>query len=236
MQQLLEFWNERKIYSKDYIGKLREVVISGARGEVIGEDSTSALGRHDGSRSKTMPFVMPAMHGDPSTPWFDLPAGNMMPHIMPNSTRAINPVEIKPLRFVTGPADENLAFAVKTFLNEVDTIFGIVDPDAEIDESILDFDEVGQAIVRDEITKEVLEGEGYYGWSRQFCEKMRRRKLRNDPSKFMRWTVVHQLIHSTRLCCTLQKPRQQQKSQSQQLRRRGQETKIQIFCEWKQKS
>merc|ERR1711964_597299 len=63
--------------------------------------------------------------------------------------------------------------AVKALLDDVQAIFG----DADLDEkATLDIDELGQPIVVDEITGDILGGEGYYGWSRTFCEKMKRRK------------------------------------------------------------
>lgn len=177
IQDLLKVWEERDYYSRDYIEKLREAV-----------KNASEAGRYDEGRStpaqngdqdtmkaaKSAPYVMPAMHGDASTPWFDLPAGNLMPHIVPNSTRPINPDMIKPLQFIAGPADEGLVMAVKGLLDDVQKIFG--EESDQDDKVSWDIDELGQPIILDEITGDVLEGEGYYGWSRTFCEKMKRRR------------------------------------------------------------
>jgi hypothetical protein len=170
-------WEENGYYSKEYIDKLREAV-----------KNASEAGKHDEGRStptqngdqdatskvaRSVPYVMPAVHGDPSTPWFDLPAGNLMPHIVPNSTRPINPDMIKPLQFVAGPADDDLVLAVTGLLDDVQRIYGEMEQDDNVG---LDIDELGQPIILDEITGDVLEGEGYYGWSRSFCEKMKRRR------------------------------------------------------------
>lgn len=182
---LLDIWDEKGYYSKDYIEKLREAVKNAAEAGEHVEGSSASAERDQGHTMKTAksaPYVMPAMHGDPSTPWFDLPAGNLMPHIVPNSTRPINPDMIKALQFVAGPADENLVVAVKALLEDVQTIFG-GQTDQEEKQS-LDIDELGQPIILDEITGEVIDGEGYYGWSRSFCEKMKRRKKGLDvPGK-----------------------------------------------------
>lgn len=180
---LLEIWEEKGYYSKDYIEKLRETVKNASEAGEHVEGSTGGKEQGLATRtSKSTPYVMPAMHGDASTPWFDLPAGNLLPHIVPNSTRPINPDMIKPLRFVAGPAEEGLTIAVKALLDDVETIFG---RQADLDEKpLLDIDELGQSVVVDEITGEVIEGEGYYGWSRTFCEKMKRRKMGLDlPSR-----------------------------------------------------
>ncbi|KAH6665654.1 hypothetical protein B0J14DRAFT_605587 [Halenospora varia] len=178
ISDLLELWEEKEYYSKDYFGKLREAVKNAAEfGEVAPGDNAAAAGVDQSSTklSKSAPFVMPAMHGDSTTPWFDLPAGNLMPHIVPNSTRPINPDMIKPMQFIAGPANEELVQAVKALLDDVQTIYGTEDVEKD-EKASWDIDELGQPIILDEITGDVLEGEGYYGWSRTFCEKMKRRK------------------------------------------------------------
>ncbi|KAE8440967.1 hypothetical protein EG329_006156 [Mollisiaceae sp. DMI_Dod_QoI] len=182
IQDLLNIWEEKGYYSRDYIDKLRESAKNASEAGDYADGSASMAEKHQGSAAKTAkstPYVMPATHGDASTPWFDLPAGNLMPHIVPNSTRPINPDMIKPLQFVAGPADEGLVLAVKALLDEVEIIYG---GEADQDEkAAMDIDELGQPIILDEITGDVLEGEGYYGWSRSFCEKMKRRRKGDKP-------------------------------------------------------
>ncbi|KAM3084240.1 hypothetical protein ACMFMG_001655 [Clarireedia jacksonii] len=178
IQDLLDIWQDKGYYSKEYIEKLRETAkIASENGAYL--EQTTSVGENGeqglpSKTSKSVPFVMPAMHGDPSMPWFDLPAGNLMPHIVPNSTRPINPDMIKPLQFVAGPADENLITAVKSLLDDVDAIFDT--PSGQDERAALDIDELGQPIILDEVTGEIIDGEGYYGWSRVFCEKMKRRR------------------------------------------------------------
>lgn len=178
LADLLEIWEDKGYYSRDYIAKLREAVKNGSElGNFAQAGATTSIATDQASTTKlakSAPYVMPAMHGDPSTPWYDLPAGNLMPVIEPNSTRPINPDMIKPMQFVAGPASEELVTAVKALLDDVHTIYGT---EVEGDEKASwDIDELGQPIVLDEITGDILEGEGYYGWSRGFCEKMKRRK------------------------------------------------------------
>lgn len=124
---------------------------------------------------------MPAMHGDPITPWYDLPAGNWLTALEPNSTRPMNPSMIKPLQLAPGPADKTLVDAVKKLLVDVDKIHG--GDASEIDGHALDIDQMGETVELDELTGEIIGGDTYYGWSRTFCDKMKsRRKKRNDPS------------------------------------------------------
>jgi hypothetical protein len=192
ISSLLDLWEEKNFYSKDYIFKLREAVKNGSEIGTLateGNDTSGAVDQASASRlAKSAPFIMPAMHGDPSTPWYDLPAGNLMPVIEPNSTRPINPDMIKPMQFVAGPASEDLVNAVKALLDDVKVIYGTQLKSEETDN--WDIDELGQPVILDEMTGEILGGEGYYGWSRGFCEKMKRRKkgldvldVRNDRDK-----------------------------------------------------
>ena len=114
---------------------------------------------------------MPATHGDPSAPYYDLPAANMMPHIIPNSKTPIDPRRMKALQFAQGPADRDLISAVKGYLREADMIYGL--PVDEDDEFSFRMDELGQSLYVDKLTGDVTGGESYYGWSKKLCERMK---------------------------------------------------------------
>ena len=177
IQELLDIWENNVYYQSSYIEELRETVSNSPKPDDLdtGRGSKTANGTRNealGEEKRDAPFIMPASHGDPSTPFYDLPAGNILPHIMPNSLTPINPQLVKPLQFVSGPADESLVTIVKDFLQKVETVDDSGFGDEEMD---VDLDEMGQCVLRDEITGDILEGDGYYGWSRAFCEKMKRR-------------------------------------------------------------
>lgn len=186
---LIDLWEERNYYSTGYTDKLREAVRTAPDAQ---NEATGSLDHNDeadiGTKTpKNIPYAVPASHGDAGTPWYDLPAGNFMPHIIPNSTRPINPNLVKPLRFVTGPADANLASAVKDLLQDVAMIYGVTEDEGSQEDSMWDIDELGLPILRDIVSGEVLKGEGYYGWSKDFCEKMRRRRRAiEDPPEHHR--------------------------------------------------
>ncbi|KAI0021881.1 hypothetical protein F4780DRAFT_778155 [Xylariomycetidae sp. FL0641] len=181
IQDLLDYWDEKRLFPQDFIGKLRTTAreaphtqdsVSSANGAANGA-STSAS-----KNPKDAPFVMPAMHGDENTPWYDLPAANWLPVIEPNSTRPMNPDMIRPLQFAAGPADKQLVKAVQDLLADVDRIYakdGIIG-----DEATEDIDQLGQRVVLDEITGDIIGGETYYGWSRTFCERMKERLKKKD--------------------------------------------------------
>ena len=115
---------------------------------------------------------MPLTHGDPSLPFYELPAGNLMPHIIPNKAIPMRADSIRPLQFAAGPADKSLANAVRDFLKDIESIdkeYDLLDTTTITPE----FDEMGQISYRNE-AGDVL-GDTYYGWSRAFCEKMKAR-------------------------------------------------------------
>lgn len=178
LNQLLGAWSDRGYYSTDYINKLREAVNNAESVDAIkasvGLVDDAANTQPKGNR-RDAPYVMPPTHGDSSTPYYDLPAGNFVPHIIPDSTAPIRPDIVKPLQFVPGPADQKLVGALKKFFNDVDRIYGSTD--FELGENTeIDINELGQTIVRDEKSGDIVDGDTYYGWSRDFCVQMKRRK------------------------------------------------------------
>ena len=104
-----------------------------------------------------------------------------MPHIIPNSSAPIIPQLVKPMQFVAGPADENLAMAMREFLQDAESLYSTgVEEGKDV---VMEIDELGQPAIRDEITGEPIEGEGYYGWSRAFCEKMKKRRRNGNAEQ-----------------------------------------------------
>ena len=188
IRELLGIWTTNDYLQSSLLKELGEAVSNAAQSgfTAMAYDLKPANGmEHEalGHEKRDAPFIMPASHGDPSTPFYDLPAGNMLPHIIPNSSLPINPQLVKPLQFMAGPADESLATIVKNFLANVESLDDLCCRDGGTD---IDVDQLGQCVLRDEITGEVLDGEGYYGWSRAFCEKM---KHRAEGVKYVSRTV-----------------------------------------------
>lgn len=185
LNEVLDIWADSGYYSEEYVNKLREAVENSASVDAIKASLASVddkAGVEKPLPVKDAPFVMPATHGDPSTPYYDLPAGNLMPHIIPNSSTPIRPEAVKPLQFLSGPADETLVKALKTFLKDVDNLYNTSDT-AEDEEVVVDMDALGQTITRDKITGEIICGESYYGWSRDFCQKMKKRREEGERSR-----------------------------------------------------
>ncbi|KAF9881107.1 hypothetical protein CkaCkLH20_01257 [Colletotrichum karsti] len=181
LEDLLGLWNKQRYFSAETIDELRETVKEAPHGGKVSK--AEGQGAHDQTGSnlavkpaKDAPYMIPSMHGDPNTPWFDLPAANWLPHLEPNSTKPMNPSMIKPLQLAPGPADKALAKAVKDLLADVERLYSKSAPPQQTDQAPTDFTEMGERVVLDEITGEVVDGETYYGWSRGFCTKMKQRK------------------------------------------------------------
>lgn len=181
LDDLLSVWSEHGYFNSDLVEKLREVVINSA--SLGAPPSTDAAGEADQAKKpgKDVPFVMPSTHGDSSTPFYDLPAGNLIPHIIPNSSIPLRPDAIKPLQLQAGPADGTLVEALKGFMCQVDKIYGM--DDLIKDDADADIDELGQAVLRDEITGDIMDGETYYGWSRGFCQQMKKGGFEDSRSR-----------------------------------------------------
>lgn len=178
VEKLLDIWVEKHYYSTNDINKIRQAVEAAQQSNSItnepADSDSRAISNVAAKSAKDAPFTMPAMHGDQNLPWHDLPAGNLMQHIIPNSTRPIDPTLVKPMRFVPGQVDEELVASVKAFLEEVETIYDPVACQDENESPTWDVDEVGRRIFRD-----VAGDEGYYGWSTALCEKMKKRMNKN---------------------------------------------------------
>ncbi|RMZ83985.1 hypothetical protein DV737_g1261, partial [Chaetothyriales sp. CBS 132003] len=160
----ISLWEDAGYFEADVIAEARRVMSDPSTAPELGEKSTTRI-----ITTREAPYIMPATHGDPSLPFYELPAGNLMLHIIPNKTIPMRPHSIRPLQFTPGPADESLANAVRDFLKDVETIdheFDLLD-DPNVTAEVSD---MGQVLYRNEA--EDLVGDTYFGWSRAFCEKM----------------------------------------------------------------
>lgn len=180
LRDLLDIWAANSYFESEYIQGLRTVCENPDKSlaELSGNGLTGEQNFNDSDRSavavgREVPYVMPSTHGDPSTPFYDLPAGNMIRHIVPNRQEPINAKLMKPIQFAPGPADEGLANIVKDFLADTDQIYA--NSISKSDNLAADTDEMGQSIVYDEMTRERVD-DTYYGWSRAFCENMKKRR------------------------------------------------------------
>ncbi|KAJ9616981.1 hypothetical protein H2200_000702 [Cladophialophora chaetospira] len=173
LADLMDLWREEAYLGGDTIAHLQNA-LNGARHETL-----SSLEATSGTveQTKEPPYVLPSTHGDDSVAYYDLPAANLMHHIVPNSSQPMRPAELHALQLSAGPADEKLVNALKNFLKDVE---GTRDPFDDLGQTGLsaEMDELGQVSYPGEDGD--LVGDTYYGWSRAFCEKMKRGRQGSD--------------------------------------------------------
>ncbi|EFR01202.1 hypothetical protein MGYG_04204 [Nannizzia gypsea CBS 118893] len=182
VDDLIKLWESNAYYSAEYMKKLRDAI---ENFEAIGDKTTidgEAHAEQKKTETRNIPYIMPATHGDPNAPYYELPAGNMLPHIIPDSSAAIRTQSLKPLQFAAGPADESLVKAVKSLLAEVDRIYDTNEHESR-EFTIVDVDELGQTTTRNDMTGESLDSGTYYGWSREFCQNMKQRRSGKTRSR-----------------------------------------------------
>lgn len=167
LNELAEIWKQASYYDDSTLAQVRQSIFSGESVARADEDNRKAV-----AGSKEAPWIMPATHGEANTPYCDLPAANMMPHIVPNSSRPIRSDTVRALQLTGGPADQSLVHAVKDFLEDVKTI---EDPYTKFDVegTVIYLDDIGQLSYTNEAGDQM--GDTYYGWSRTFCDKMKAR-------------------------------------------------------------
>ncbi|KAI6784914.1 uncharacterized protein J7T54_008008 [Emericellopsis cladophorae] len=144
---LLDIWENKAYVSPAHLATLRKAAAGDPSTTVPAEAQsvTSSL-----RISKEAPYTLPSYHGDPSTPWYDLPAATWLPHITPNSTRPMLPDLIKPIQLAPGPADPKLVAAVQDLLRDVELLFS---KERKADEEPYDqINELGEQVYLDEIT------------------------------------------------------------------------------------
>ncbi|OAL24834.1 hypothetical protein AYO22_05623 [Fonsecaea multimorphosa] len=142
---LIDLWKEEGYFDRQVTDQLHDVL----NGVTPESNPTFEAEVQRKSADKELPYLIPSTHGDPSLPFYDLPAGNLMRHIIPNSSQPMRPDEVRALQFSAGPADESLVSALKDFLNDVK---GIETTLPRLEQSGLspEIDELGQISYHDE--------------------------------------------------------------------------------------
>ncbi|KAK7544975.1 uncharacterized protein J3D65DRAFT_45373 [Phyllosticta citribraziliensis] len=152
-------------YSDGYKDRVRKALEEGSL--PTASDEVQAQGA---VVQKDTPFTLPPYHGETHDAWFDLPAGALMPFIRPNDSRPIDTRQIKALDLRNKKAGSELVSAVRDLLQYAEDLY------TEDEGIVADIDMMGQHMVKDEMTGELVVCEGYYGWSVEFCERMKKRR------------------------------------------------------------
>ncbi|RBA08844.1 hypothetical protein FPRO05_07124 [Fusarium proliferatum] len=180
---LIRLWENQQYVKSGFAKKLEDALASGVAPQSAQEAQASNVSL---KLAKEAPFTLPSFHGDSTVPWYDLPATTWLPHLTPNSTKPMFPDQIRPIQLAAGPADKVLVNAVQDLLGEVERIFS--KEQKWNDEPGNDLNELGERVVLDEITGEVIGGDTYYGWSRQFW-------VVRAPDLAVILAVDHEVLH-----------------------------------------
>ncbi|KAK3365983.1 hypothetical protein B0T24DRAFT_683037 [Lasiosphaeria ovina] len=167
IKALIGLWEQGMYFTDAFVAELRAALDS----PLSGQHGLSSEGTAVAKAAKTPNFVFPSTHGDPSTPWFDLPAGNMISLLRQRPNRPMNPSDIKATVLPTSPPPADLVDAVKKLLVDVDKIY---ETEVNVNETRPDINQMGEEFRIDETTGSTV-GDTYYGWSRNFCEQMKAR-------------------------------------------------------------
>ncbi|EPS38957.1 hypothetical protein H072_7251, partial [Dactylellina haptotyla CBS 200.50] len=186
LEKLLSIWSSKHYFSEDTISEWRNEVAKSFEHEQNIEDPQEATKE---AKPKDQQVLLPALHGDPTVPYHDLPATTMLPLMRPNSPTPINTRFLKPIVLKAGPPPKALAEAVDVFVKSVDKMW--YGGDMRV---MPDVDEMGVDIIKpldgqdDDLLDEpdMIKNteEGYYGWSRGFAiQMMKRRKGESKRSE-----------------------------------------------------
>jgi hypothetical protein len=186
---VLDWWKEQQYFSDKYLDKLRTIVESGGKAEVdMSDDNAEEVVP---SISKPRPYMLPALHGDDSSPWFHQPAGVFLHEMAMSPGRPIDPKAMKPLKLKAGPAPDKLVDAVRDFMDDVAKIGT---PEDMEHENIVDIDALGRLTLKDPETGDLIKSETYYGWSRDFARTIaqfrgKKKCTDSDFSPVKRWYI-----------------------------------------------
>ncbi|TID22899.1 putative glutamate-tRNA ligase [Venturia nashicola] len=195
---LLQLWEEKAYFDSNFGADLASVMAS--EGKSVPSRARDGVGAKDKTEnlSKKENWTLPSQHGETGTPWYDLPAACWLPSIetlmeyrerYPRRRRkGMDPRNIKPLRFHPGPVDPKLAKAVQQLIKDADSIYSFSLDDEQNIKS--DYDRMGQKLLIKKTRKErdgqkvrLVTGDTYYGWTRDFAEKMyKARKLAREEA------------------------------------------------------
>ncbi|KJZ80424.1 hypothetical protein HIM_00274 [Hirsutella minnesotensis 3608] len=182
VRNLINLWEQRDYLSANVIARLRD---SFSRAS----DKESGTRIHMTSEAlklaKEAPYIMPSCHGDPSTPWNDLPAATWLSEMVPKSTTPMRPALCRPVQLQAGPAKEALVHVVKSAILDAECLF---QREPLREKTNVDFNLLGEVHRANDSDNTVSAVETYWGWSRKFCQSMKdgRRRAHSAPSSSSR--------------------------------------------------
>ncbi|TGJ63475.1 hypothetical protein EYR41_011401 [Orbilia oligospora] len=178
LENLLSIWSTKGYFSEAKISSWKDEI---GKSFLESTEPQEAISDSKDIKSKEQQVLLPALHGDPTAPYHDLPATTMLPLMRPNSPTPISTRSVKPIAMKSGPPSKQLSEAVDVFIKSVDKMW--YGGDMRV---LSDVDELGVDIIKPSDTQDEdflddpmgarNKEEGYYGWSRGFAIQMTKRQ------------------------------------------------------------
>ncbi|KAK6514076.1 hypothetical protein TWF506_008502 [Arthrobotrys conoides] len=178
LENLLSIWSTKGYFSEARISSWKDEI---GKSFLESTEPQEAISDSKDAKSKEQQVLLPALHGDPTAPYHDLPATTMLPLMRPNSPTPISTRSVKPIAMRAGPPSQQLSEAVDVFIKSVDKMWYGGDMRVLSDVDELGVDIIKPSDTQDEEFLDDPEGvrnkeEGYYGWSRGFAIQMTKRQ------------------------------------------------------------
>jgi hypothetical protein len=194
IQDIVENWKIRKYYTDDFLDKLAVVVKNAGNLGGIEEIEQEGKEQEDedatGTR-KEAPYQLPKSHGDPSMPWYHLPAGVMLHSMSLYPHSAIHESDMKPIPLKAGPARPDLENAVRSLLEKASRL----DEEGDDQTEMVDINIMGQKTFRNRETGVETKEDTYYGFTKEFADALTVAGSRftgessEPPTKIQRWEL-----------------------------------------------
>jgi len=158
----LTFWEKRRYFNEGELKALQNLLDEPVQRSQSEENTVE-------SGSKLQSTILPHQHGDSSSPWFDLPAANIVEQLKKNKSILTSSMK-RPFKLEAGLARPSIQVAVQSFLQAADRLSN----HTKLEHSPCgqDFDELGQIICRDN-EGSTFPVDTYYGWSISLCERIK---------------------------------------------------------------
>jgi hypothetical protein len=178
LKRLLKFWESSKVLASDHIKAVREA-------------AARALDQAQGRRGL---YTLPTWFGAQSTAWHDLPASYMLEPMIRDPDRAIDPRDLKPVRFNKTEPSKAVCDLLDDYFEKIDLQFApnADNPTGGTEKYNLWLDPMGQMVKESKETGERKTVCNGWGWSMKMCEDMQKLNvperilnLRNDHENLL---------------------------------------------------
>ncbi|KAF3160880.1 hypothetical protein TWF788_002836 [Orbilia oligospora] len=146
LENLLSIWSTKGYFSEAKISSWKDEI---GKSFLESTEPQEAISVSKDVKSKEQQVLLPALHGDPTAPYHDLPATTMLPLMRPNSPTPINTRSVKPIAMKAGPPSKQLSEAVDVFIKSVDKMWYGGDM-----RMLSDVDELGVDIIKSSDTQD----------------------------------------------------------------------------------